>query len=235
MESTLSPLDSREIVVLHSPERLDSSALRLGAILAGGRSQRFGSPKQVAELGGTPLLERMAHIVRSAGARPVIIAAPGVRDFGHVLPCRADSVPHLGPLGGVQTAILWARELGLAGTLCVACDTPFLPPALLRQIAEVGEITPGFAVVPASGGRRDVEPLCAWYPITALPEVEARLADSRRSIWELLEALPVRRIPLAEVLPHGDPATIFLNINTPDDFDRAAAIQLRSDPADVEI
>lgn len=235
MKSTLSPPDPRENVVLQSPQRLDSSALRLGAILAGGRSQRFGSPKQVAKLGGAPLLERMAHIVRSAGAHPVVIAAPGSRDFGDVIPSRADTVPDVGPLGGVHAAILWARELGLPGTLCVACDTPFLPPALLRQIAEVGEITPGFAVAPESGGRREVEPLCAWYPLAALGEVEARLADSRRSLLGLLEAIPLRRIPLAEVLPHGDPATIFLNINTPADLGRAAAIQVRRDPADVAI
>lgn len=218
--------------MLHFPERLYPSSLRLGAILAGGQSRRFGSPKQLAEVGGTRLVERVASVVRAAGARPVFITAPEVPDLSHVLPCRADTLPGHGPLGGLHTAIEWARELGLTGTLCLACDMPFVAPALLRHIAEVGEGAPGFIVAPESGGPHGIEPLCAWYPVTAAREIESRLGDSRRSIGELLEVLPLRRIPLAEVEAHGDPATIFLNINTPADRARAAAIDILREDGD---
>lgn len=204
-----------------------SSTLRLGAILAGGRSRRFGSPKPLAELGGSLMVERVATAVRGSGAHAVLISGPGVPDMRHLLPCREDTRPGLGPLGGLETALDWAGELGLAGALCLACDTPFVAPALLRTLAERGERVRGSVVAPESGGPLGVEPLCAWYPVGALPEVRARLDSHRLSLAALLEAMPVERILLDEVRAHGDPETVFLNINTVADRDRAAEIVAR--------
>jgi molybdopterin-guanine dinucleotide biosynthesis protein A len=212
--------------VLH-PFDGSSANLRLGVILAGGRSRRFGSPKALAELGGAPVIERVATAVRSSGAHAVLISGPGMPDLRHLLPCRDDARPGLGPLAGLETALEWAGELGLAGALCVACDTPFLAPALLRAIAERGESGRGRVVAPESEGPLGVEPLCAWYPVTALQEIRDRLDNRRLSLAALLEAIPMDRIPIDEVRTHGDPGMIFLNINTVADRDRAAEVMAR--------
>ena len=204
-----------------------SSTLRLGAILSGGRSRRFGSPKALAELDGSLMVERVATAVRGSGAHAVLISGSGVPDMRHLLPCREDSRPGLGPLGGLETALDWAGELGLSGALCVACDTPFLAPALLRAVAERGEAGSGRVVAPESGGPLGVEPLCAWYPVQALPVIRDHLDSLRLGLAELLEALPVDRVALEDVRAHGDPARIFLNINTVADRDRAAEIVAR--------
>lgn len=204
-----------------------SSTLRLGAILAGGRSRRFGSPKPFAELGGSLMVDRVATAVRGSGAHAVLISGPGVPDMRHLLPCREDARPGLGPLGGLETALEWAGELGLGGALCVACDTPFLVPALLRAMAERGEGARGRIVAPESEGPLGVEPLCAWYPVAALPEIRDRLHSHRLALAALLEAIPVDRIPIEEVRAHGDPGKIFLNINTVADRDHAAEIVAR--------
>ena len=211
-----------------------SSTLRLGAILAGGRSRRFGSPKALADLGGSLLIERVAAAVRGSGAHAVLISGAGVPDMRHLLPCREDTRPGLGPLGGLETALQWARELGLGGALCVACDTPFLAPALLRARAERGEGGRGSIVAPESGGPLGVEPLCAWYPVGALPEIRERLDGRRLALAALLEAIPVERAPIDEVRAHGDPGTIFLNVNTPADRDRAAEIVARARPMETD-
>lgn len=204
----------------------DRSPLRVGAVLAGGQSRRFGSPKQHAEVGGVELVERVAMAVRSAGAHAVAIVAPDTPDLSHRLPCRVDAMPGNGPLGGVFTALGWARELGIRGVLCVACDLPFLPSALLRHLAEEGERVPGNVVVPESRGPAGVEPLCAWYPVEAVAEMESRLRDGRLSLVDLLQALQVRGVPLAEVAVYGDPDTIFLNVNRPADRTAAEAMLL---------
>lgn len=213
--------------MLHFMEPHQTSSLRLGAILAGGQSRRYGSMKHLAEIGGTRLVERVAKALEAAGARPVLISGPHVPDLSHVLPCRQDLRPGLGPLSGLHTALLWARELGLSGALCVACDMPFVAPALLRRLAEIGERTADTVIAPESEGPRGLEPLCAWYPRSAAQEVEVRLDTGARSLGDLLAALTIRRLPLAEVAAFGDPDTIFMNVNTPTDGAQAEEMEIR--------
>ena len=193
------------------------SSLRLGVILAGGKSLRFGSPKHLARVGGTQLVERAAEALQRAGARPVLITAPDGPDMSHLLPIRSDDPPGLGPIGGLHTGLTWARELGLRGTLCVACDLPFLSPALLRRLAELGERARDLVVAPESRGPLGVEPLCAWYPAAAGAEIERHLDREDRSLAALLDRLVVQRLPLAEVEAIGNPETLFMNVNTPAD------------------
>lgn len=135
------------------------------------------------------------------------------------LPSRPDTVPAAGPLGGIHAALQWAAEKGDSGAVCVPCDAPFLPTTLLRALAECAE---GNAVVlPESGGHRGVEPLCAFYPVACLPSIERQLAGGAYRLIDLLETLPTRRIPLAEVRHWGEPEHIFFNVNTPEDYRRA--------------
>lgn len=203
---------------------LRRSSLRLGAILAGGQSRRFGSPKLLAMVDGVPLVERMARRVGQAGASAVLITGPHLPDMSHILPCRQDLKPGLGPLSGLHTALAWARELGLSGTLCVACDLPLLPSALLRRIAEQGEHTPETVIAPQSDGPLGLEPLCAWYPVSADREVEYRLDAGQRSMSDLLAQLEVQTIPLPQLAGYGDPDTLFLNVNTTADVARAESL-----------
>jgi molybdopterin-guanine dinucleotide biosynthesis protein A len=137
---------------------------------------------------------------------------------------RPDAVPGAGALGGVHAALRWAAEEGRPGALCVACDLPFLPAGLLRGLVDRAADGVADAVVPESTGRRGVEPLCAFYSVRALPAVVAMLAAGERRAAELVTRLRAVRVPLDEVRGFGDPATIFLNVNTPDDHRRALEI-----------
>lgn len=206
-------------------EPLEMPPLRLGAILAGGRSRRFGSPKQTASVGGVTMVERVAESLRRAGARPVLITAPHVPDLSHLLPCRNDLRPGHGPLSGLHTALVWSRELGSHGALCIACDLPFASSHLLRSMAEAGERRATSIVVPDSPDGQAVEPLCAWYPTSLLPEIVARMDRNEHSLRDLVYASVHHRLRVEEVRKFGEPASIFLNVNTPADRERAAAIE----------
>lgn len=193
----------------------------LGVILAGGRSRRFGAPKALARVGGRRIVDRVRDALAAAVPRVVLVAnEPGLfDDVG--LPVRPDAVPGLGALGGVRTALRWAREEGMDGALVVACDLPFVSPALLRILAARAEATDADAVIPESRGRLGVEPLCAWYGVRALPVVDAMLQGGERRMGALLDRLRTARIPLAEVASAGDPLTLFLNVNTVEDLGTA--------------
>jgi molybdopterin-guanine dinucleotide biosynthesis protein MobB len=205
---------------MHPPP--DSAALPpLGVILAGGASRRFGTPKALATVGGRRIIDRVRDALAAAVA-DVVVSANEQGLFADLhLPMRADDVAGLGALGGVHTALRWAAERGRSGALVVACDMPWISADLLRTIAARAASIEADAVVPESGGRRGMEPLCAWYSIRCLPRVERMIDEGERRMHRLVDTVRAEVIPLAEVRRIGDPGILFLNVNTVDDLHEA--------------
>ena len=194
----------------------------LGVILAGGASTRFGAPKALATVGGRRIIDRVTHAL--AGAVPeVVLSANDPELFADLgLAMRTDDVAGLGALGGILTALRWAAETGRSGALVVACDMPWVSARLLRMIVERASSTDADAVVPESGGRRGMEPLCAWYSVRCLPRIERMAAEGERRVHRLLiGGVRADVIPVAEVRRVGDPDLLFLNVNTVEDLHRA--------------
>jgi molybdenum cofactor guanylyltransferase len=213
-----------------SPPLADPPDLPLAAILAGGRSRRFGTPKALADLHGRPLLRWVIDAVAAVLPEPVLItdAPDRFRAFG--LPTRGDTVVGAGPLGGIHAALGWAAELGRPGALCVACDTPFVSPRLLRHLVDRFAGSRAALVAPESTGPLGVEPLCAVYRLACLPELDRRLAAGEHALGGLVASLDTLRLPLAQVREVADPETIFFNVNTREQH--AAALRIaRNDPA----
>lgn len=196
-----------------------------GAILAGGASRRYGSPKALATVGGRRIIDRVHGALLDVAVDPVLVANDETLFADLELPTRPDARPGLGVLGGILTALLWAREDGRAGTLAVACDMPFLSPALLRRL--LSEADGADIVAPESGGRRGVEPLCAYYGVGCIPAIEAELARGERHIVGFFDDVSVRRVPRAEVLGYGDPDVLFLNVNTREEREHAERLAAR--------
>ncbi len=203
-----------------------------GAILAGGESSRYGAPKALATVGGKRIIDRVVAAVRSV-APDVILSANEPALFADLgLPTYPDQRPGLGPLGGILTALLRAREAGRPGILAVACDMPFPSVellALLRREAfgdgEASATTPRpDAVLPASPNRRSVEPLFAAYSTACIDAIEATLADGDRSVVGFHRRVRVHTIPLDAVEAVCDPGRAFLNVNTPEDRARAESL-----------
>jgi molybdopterin-guanine dinucleotide biosynthesis protein A len=191
----------------------------LGAVLAGGRSRRFGSDKAFAELGGESLVRRAARSLDAAAGRVVVVANDLERHLLEGVTVRQDLIPGVGPLGGLHTAVSWAAEEDLGGVLVLATDMPFVPPSLLRAL--VARLGPGVAVVPKSSSRRGCEPLCAAYDVACLPAIEAAIERGDRAVVSFFADVEVLYLDLADVSSHGDPDRIFFNVNRPDDGRRA--------------
>lgn len=219
----------------------------LGTVLAGGESSRYGAPKAQATVGGARIVDRVIAALRTVTPDIVISAnEPALfRDLG--LPTYPDQRPGLGPLGGIYTTLLRAREAGRPGILAVACDMPFASPALLTRLHDLafgGDVGPGGEgvgdsraapdtprapdiVLPASRGPRGVEPLFAAYRVSCVPAIDAALAEGDRRMVGFHERVVVHTIPLAEVESLCDPTRAFLNVNTPGDRERADAMAER--------
>ena len=138
------------------------------------------------------------------------------------LPTRPDTLSGRGPLAGVVTALDWAREAGRSGALCVASDLPFLPASLLREIVTLGLDEPSKIVLPSWVD--GLEPLCAWYPVSATERLASALESGDLKLVDLIRPMPHRRIHESELAAHGDPAIMFFNVNTRTALDRANEI-----------
>jgi molybdenum cofactor guanylyltransferase len=188
-----------------------------GVILAGGNATRYGgAPKGLVRVGGRRIIDRVAESLRAATDDLLLIAndaaandwLPGVRR-------ESDVRPGLGSLGGIHAALVHAR----GPVIVVAWDMPFVAAGLLAALREAGHSAD--VAVPESGSRRGVEPLCAYYGPACIPAIERRLdADDRRVIG-FFDDVRVARLDAEVVARFGDPAVIFMNVNSPDELGMA--------------
>ena len=191
----------------------------VGLVLAGGRSVRFGGEKAVAQLDGRTLLEWSAQRLRTvcvnvgANVREGTEAEAVAKALG--LPLLYDQPGDAtGPLAGVKVGLIWAAEQG-ARTLAISpCDAPLLPDDLYVRLLERAE--GGAAMAETSGGR---QPLCALWPVAALPAVRDALVDGAHPpTWQMLERIGARKV-------FFDGPEAFANINTREDL---AAVQAQA-------
>jgi len=173
----------------------------LGAVLAGGRSSRFGSDKALARMAdGRTLLD---HAIAGLAVHvdTVVICGRGSAGFTGVADRPA---PGMGPLGGLNAALHHAADHGFAGVLTTGCDMPVYPHDLAAAL--IGD---GPAVLQG-------QPLLGYWPAILAPMLDAHLGEANnRSVHGWLERIGARMVAMQGlVLP---------NINHPEDLARLDA------------
>ena len=189
-----------------------------GAILAGGGATRFGGKAKGLELvGGERILDRLVDAFTAAlGGPPLLVAnAPDAGTWRPDLRTVADARPGLGALGGIYTAVVEAP----APVVCVAWDMPFVSESVIRALA--AGLDSHDAMLPQSGGRRGMEPLCAAYGPACRDAIADSLAAGDLRAIGFHDRIRVGILPLAEVRALADPDLLFFNVNTADDLAKA--------------
>ena len=200
---------------------MTESLRTIGAIIAGGASSRYGSPKALAQVAGVRVVDRVAAAARTLTDDVIAIVNDEALSEQIGLPHRADVLQHAGALAGVHAALVWARELHAHGILALACDMPFVNTLLLRALLARAAAEGADVVVPESDGPRGVEPLCAWYRISCIPAIEQAVTRGDARMIGFFSSVHVHRLPLDTVRQCGDPALLFRNINTRADLAEA--------------
>ncbi|TZG27870.1 molybdopterin-binding protein [Sphingomonas montanisoli] len=130
---------------------------RLGVVLAGGRSSRFGSDKARAMLDGRALIDH---------ARDTI--APFVDAMATDIPDHP--APGLGPLGGLCGALRHAKAQGFDAVMVTACDIPLLPSDVVPKLIDAA---PAFLLE---------APVVGCWPVGLSNQLEAFLGGEDRSM-----------------------------------------------------
>ncbi|MCI0432901.1 MAG: molybdenum cofactor guanylyltransferase [Gemmatimonadetes bacterium] len=194
-----------------------------GAIIAGGQSTRYGSPKALARVAGRRVVDRVTDALRTVTPDVVAIVNDSALAVEFALPHRSDVHAGAGALGGLHAALAWADEDGFDGVLACACDMPFASSRLLAALWAAGDATTD-AVLPESEGPRGLEPLCAWYSTRCVAAIERAIHRRDHRLISFHRDVRVTRLPLEAVRGFGDPARLFANLNTPSDRDRAEGL-----------
>lgn len=173
---------------------------RLGAIIAGGKATRFGSDKAAAVLNGRPLIEHVADGLRKQVDKMIVCgrAWPGMDGV--------DDVPFadMGPLGGLNAALIYAQQNGFDAVVTAGCDVVPVP--------ELPRTLPDGRAVYIEGHY-----LFGVWPVALAPVLDRHLRNqdnlSMRS-WITLTG--------AQAIMSSD---IFHNLNTPLELAQYAAQQ----------
>jgi len=184
-------------------------------ILAGGQSRRFGRPKSLIDIGGVPMIRRVAEVMLTM-AEETLVSVADVRTetaLRSVMPDAAfviDRRGGQGPIEGFRSGFEVARG---DRVLVAPCDAPLLRPALYRLLLD--SIGKRDAAVP----RFDViDPVRAVYRRKAVLNVLAGGTDvpSPSALVDSLDAVFVDppRLRLA------DPdLSSFLDVNSQKDLE----------------
>jgi molybdopterin-guanine dinucleotide biosynthesis protein A len=179
-----------------------------GAILAGGSSRRLGRDKVTLELGGKPLARWVAEALGPAVADLWLVTNHPQVHVALNLPMVTDLVPFQGPLGGLATAMFYART---PWVLLTAADSPFLSSHLAAAlVGAAGKIRRPALVCRTERG---IEPLPGLYAVRTLSRLQDLLTTKKRAFMALLDILRPE-VWGPEVWRTFDPeGASFLNLN----------------------
>jgi len=179
-----------------------------GAVLVGGTSRRFGSPKQDIMIGSERLVDCTERILTQVLGHFFLLIG---------LSENPDDRPNSGPLGGIETALKCAQGAGYTSVLIAACDMPGIEETMIRMIAT--HPSTAYVVTPTLDGQ--LQPLCARWLTSFLPQVQRALDAQELSIHQLLSQTPPYIIQEHELLEKTlSPHQVLANVNTPNDLDR---------------
>lgn len=200
-----------------------------GAVLAGGRSRRFGGDKLAARLDGRPLLDHAVAAVAALADEVLVVgrdawspadAHPAMRPDQRIRAV-ADRDPGGGPAAGLRTALEVARE---PIVLVVAGDMPRVAPAVLELLVRTlvaGD--PGVVDAVVLGYRGRLQPLPAALRVGAgTIAAQAAVASGDTSLAGLLARMPARVIEEAAWRPLDPEARTLADVDRPADLDRLA-------------
>ncbi len=186
----------------------------VAAILGGGAGLRIGGRKALVMLGGKPLAEHVASVLRPAASRLAMIGDAEAADAVGATPLVDPPGLPAGPMSGVCAALEWAVEEGASLVMVAPCDTPLLTSQVVAELRAAMEPGVKVACVESPDG---LQPLISMWRSDLAPWLKSELGDGHPAVRAVLVKAGCARVKLRD-------ADVCLNVNTPADLRQAEAI-----------
>lgn len=175
-----------------------------GFVLVGGRSSRMGQDKALLQRSSGLLVEEVAEQVRAATGSVALIGDP--HRYQHLgYECLPDRHPGLGPLAGIEAALLSGRG---DRNLIVACDMPGLQSEWLQRLLAKSAKTDSLCTVLVDGDGV-IQPLCAVYRSGCLPAIQSAIGERRLKLQDVVDEFSPQTVAISQPVS---------NVNTPEEW-----------------
>jgi len=189
----------------------------LGAVLAGGKSQRFGEDKSQVMLEGKLLIDYILSEI-SSEFREILVVSNNKIDFknSEKISRIEDFKKGLGPLGGVLSVMKWVKEnnKNYEWVSTFPVDTPFFKKEILQKFYKEIEIEKSKLFFIKSNMTR--HNIFGLWSIDLLDKLEEDLNKGDRKVELWANSVGVKVIDMD--FKNIDP---FFNINTKQDLEKA--------------
>ena len=189
----------------------------LGAVLAGGKSQRFGEDKTQVKLGDKLLIDYiLSEIIEEF--KEILVVSNSSIDFrkSEKISVIKDIKKNLGPLGGVLTAMKWVKDNNkdYKWISTFPADTPFFKHSILQKFLQ--DIQPEKSKLFFIKSNNTRHNIFGLWSIDLMDKLEEDLNKGERKVEVWANSIGVKTINIE--FQNEDP---FFNINTKEDLEKA--------------
>ena len=189
----------------------------LGAVLAGGKSQRFGEDKSQVKLGDKLLIDYiLSEIIEEF--KEILVVSNSSIDFrkSKKISVIEDIKKNLGPLGGVLTAMKWVKNNNkdYKWISTFPADTPFFKHSILQKfLQDIHSEESKLFFIKSNNTRHNIFGI---WSIDLMDKLEEDLNKGERKVELWANSIGVKTINIE--FQNEDP---FFNINTKEDLEKA--------------
>lgn len=183
-------------------------------ILAGGKNTRMKKEKAFLEIDDERLIDRMVYQGKKH-YKEIIVVTNEIEKYSYLdAIVTSDLIPWQGPLAGIHAGLI---KSSFNYSFVIACDMPFASMELGIMLAQA--LNGEDAIVPVMNG--GLQPLQAIYSKACIAVIEKHLKQGIRKTTAIYDELKVKIISEEQLIKWGFSANVFINVNTPQEFDEA--------------
>ena len=189
----------------------------LGVVLAGGKSQRFGEDKSQVKLNGKFLIDYILSEIIDEFKEILIVSNNQIKYKNYKnISLINDLKKDQGPLGGVLSAMKWAKEKNdkYKWISTFPVDTPFFKKDILQKfLSEIDSEESKLFFIKSNNTRHNIFGI---WSIDLMKKLEHDLNEGQRKVEVWANSVGVKVINMEFI--NKDP---FFNINTKEDLEKA--------------
>jgi len=206
-------INTGEVEYLLSRRLKNTSA----AIIAGGKSSRFGTNKAKANYQNKEFIDIASQLGCRISSEVFIITGERYHYDDLLVPTFSDIVPNCGPIGGIFTALI-------NSTNSFVCTLPCDMPLLVKEIFELlyEKRSENCPVVACS--ENGIEPLLSLWPTNMASVIYSHINNGEFRMRHLLSELNAIELNIPKLMVNYDPK-IFTNINYKKDLEKIVNFQ----------